>query len=265
MNLILRNALRAIYSDADDDKGGGGGGSQQQQQQQQQTNTTDVKPEDARKFLVEFGHAEESLKGMKDEDVLKLHGDVNAKITKNIEAHGKTLTEKQKQEQEAARKAVQEKWQKGELKLELPKDSKLTQADVDEIAATARERGLSQDEAAAMLAERGKTAAAFEARAVEQFKAERGKWVEQVKNDPEIGGEKLAETQRLAMLAIERFYPQELRDYLRASGFGDHPYMVRLARSIGEAMSEDQPGKGGGIGGGGKKAPGDVLYGAEKT
>lgn len=116
-----------------------------------------------------------------------------------------------------------------------------------------------------MLADRHKTVATFEARAVEQFKAQRAEWMKAVETDPEIGGANLAETQRLAMLAIERFYPPELRQHLRTTGFGDHPLMVRLARSIGAAMAEDKPGQGGLGSGGSTNDPADKLYGSKTT
>lgn len=53
-------------------EGGGGGGG-------------DVKPEDARAFLTNFGHSPDALKGMADPDVVKLHGTVHGNHQKAIE------------------------------------------------------------------------------------------------------------------------------------------------------------------------------------
>ena len=208
-------------------------------------------PAAARTELVQYGHSEDALKAMKDEDVKGLHGRVTAATQKSVETHTKVSAEKSKQEQAAAAKAVGEKWTKGEHKLELPEGSKLNQSDIDEIAAIARERGLSPDDAKAVLAEREKAYVTHESRAVETMKGERVKWVESVKADKELGGDNLAETQRLSMLAIERFATPTLREKLRETGFGDHPEIVRMWVQIGKAMSEDKPGVGGGLGKGG--------------
>lgn len=219
-------------------------------------------PAAARTDLVGYGHNAETLKGMKDEDVKALHTNVSATVSKHIEAHGKTAAEKSKGEQETARKTVAAQWEKGELKLELPKESKLHQSDIDEVAAIARERGLSKDDAAAMLAQREKAAAGFEARSIETMKAARTQWVSDIKADKELGGDNLPETQRLSMLAVERFATPALREKLRETGFGDHPEIVRMFTAIGKAMSEDKPGVGGGLGGakGGEKSAAEVLY-----
>jgi len=215
-------------------------------------------PAAARSALVEYGHPEETVKGLKDEDVQKLHSTVSKAEQKRIDA----ALAKTKGEQETTAKSNKEGWEKGTLKLELPKESKLHQSDIDEVAAIARERGLSKDEAAVMLAQREKAAAGFEARSIETMAKARLGWVDTIKADKELGGDNLPETQRLSMLAVERFVSPALREHLRTTGFGDHPEIVRMFRSIGQAMSEDKPGVGGGLskGGGEKKDAASVLY-----
>jgi len=252
---ILGMAIRQIFLDAADDKGGGGGGTGDDK-------TVAVKPEDARAFVSEFVSDPESIKTLDDAKVVEYHGKLKGKLDGLI----KTEVEKAKGASTAEAAALKEKWTKGELKLEAPKDSKLSKADVDEIAAIARERGLSQEQAAEMVASRHAAVSRFEATVMEKMKSERAAWVESIKNDPEIGGDKLKETQRLTMLPIERFATPEFRSELRASGFGDHPLFVRFLLSIGQAMSEDDPSadKGGG-GGGSKKDAATVLYGEPKT
>lgn len=65
------------------------------------------------------------------------------------------------------------------------------------------------------------------------------KWVDQVKNDKELGGEHFQENMSTAIKAVERFTTPELRDLLNASGLGNHPEMVRAFVRIGQAISED--------------------------
>jgi hypothetical protein len=238
MNPILQRAIYSVFNAPEDGKGGGGGGEPA------------VKPEEARTFLASFGHGEEALKGMKDDDVVKLHGTVSGAIKKHMDTLG-----------ESQRKAAIEAAK--DLKLELPKDSKLSQADIDEIVADARARGLSKEQAQAMIEQRGKVISGYESRAIEAFKAERVKWQEAVKADPELGGDKLAQTQKLSMLPVEKFMSPALRTMLRETGYGDHPEFVRFLTSIGRAMSEDDPAhqQGGGVGDG-KKSAESVLYGS---
>lgn len=128
-----------------------------------------------------------------------------------------------------------------EIKLELPKDSKLHQTDVDRIAATARERGLSQEQANALLTEAETATSGFVARQQEMLVAKRTEWVNTVKSDPELGGANLAKTNANAMRVVERFMSPALREDLRVTGYGDHPELVRFLAKVGAAMAEDSP------------------------
>lgn len=74
----------------------------------------------------------------------------------------------------------------------------------------------------------------------------RTQWKTQVEQDAELGGERLAETQRLGNLAIDKLFPEgdEHRDATLAflkEGAGDHPVAVRLLHRIGRLMAEDAP------------------------
>nr|WP_011279254.1 hypothetical protein [Sodalis glossinidius]CAI59394.2 hypothetical protein pSG3.03 [Sodalis glossinidius] len=64
-------------------------------------------------------------------------------------------------------------------------------------------------------------------------------WGEQVKTDPEIGGEKFTANVGQAQKALDQFGNPALRDYLEASGLGNHPELVRFCAKVGKAMAED--------------------------
>mgnify|MGYP001591727223 FL=1 len=147
------------------------------------------------------------------------------------------------------------------VKIELPQGSKLVQTDADRIAAIVRERGLSQEQANALLNEHEALAAGFHGRLAETAKAERTAWVKTISEDPEIGGEKLVVTQKNAMRVIATFMPQPLREKLKETGFGDYPDFVRFLNNIGQAMADDKPLVHGAPGGAGVKSAEDVLYG----
>ncbi|KQM18387.1 hypothetical protein ASE49_09255 [Novosphingobium sp. Leaf2] len=71
---------------------------------------------------------------------------------------------------------------------------------------------------------------------------QKSEWFAATKADPEIGGGKLDETVHLAAKALDHFgHPEgsDFRKLLTETGFGNHPEMVRLMRSVGEMLSED--------------------------
>lgn len=64
-------------------------------------------------------------------------------------------------------------------------------------------------------------------------------WVESVKTDKEIGGDNLAENLGVARKALDTFGTPELKDVLNATGFGNHPAVIKAFYKIGKAISED--------------------------
>ncbi|MGO1171213.1 MAG: peptidase [Serratia liquefaciens] len=83
-------------------------------------------------------------------------------------------------------------------------------------------------------------------------------WGEQVKADKEIGGDKFTASVGLAQRALDQFGNPELREYLQASGLGNHPALVRFCAKVGKSMAEDSfvvPNQGG------QRSAADILYG----
>jgi len=79
------NRVKHFLQDgAGDGQGGGGGGG----------GGATITPADARTYLTGFGHGEDSLKGMPDPDVLKLHGAVTGHVGKMTEEAVKTASGK---------------------------------------------------------------------------------------------------------------------------------------------------------------------------
>lgn len=65
-------------------------------------------------------------------------------------------------------------------------------------------------------------------------------WVEQVKTDKDIGGDKLNENLAVARKALETFGTPELRDVLNSTGLGNHPAVIKAFYKAGMAVSEDR-------------------------
>jgi len=101
----------------------------------------------------------------------------------------------------------------------IAKELKLNQADAQKVADVGAKMAQRQAEAHAQLVE---------------------SWVESVKTDKEIGGDKLAENLAVARKAIETFGTPELKDVLNATGFGNHPAVIKAFYKAGMAISGDR-------------------------
>lgn len=110
-----------------------------------------------------------------------------------------------------------------------------------DIAALAKAKGWSP-EVAQELADRDfGTLAAIDTANKQLLADHRKQWVEAVKADKDLGGDRFPETEKAAKAAIARFDTTgELRKVLDASGYGDHPAFVRFAAAVGRAMAEDR-------------------------
>lgn len=67
-------------------------------------------------------------------------------------------------------------------------------------------------------------------------------WRAQVERDPELGGEHLEGTITRARLALQRFDADgSIARLLDASGYGNHPAIVRFFSRLADAVMEDAP------------------------
>jgi len=101
----------------------------------------------------------------------------------------------------------------------IAKELKLNQADAQKVADVGAKMAQRQAEAHAQLVE---------------------SWVESVKTDKDIGGDKLAENLAIARKAIDAFGTPELKDVLNATGFGNHPAVIKAFYKAGMAISSDR-------------------------
>lgn len=63
-------------------------------------------------------------------------------------------------------------------------------------------------------------------------------WSKQVANDPEIGGNNLPETKRLAGVFMDKFADAPLREWLN-QGAGNNPHLVKMMRKAGSHFVQD--------------------------
>lgn len=168
-------------------------------------------------------------------------------------------------EKPAEAKAVPEKYE-----LKLPDGSLLNPAQLEKIALTAKERGLSNEEAQGLVQERHDAVSDFVASLQEAQKKDGPEWKKRVdgyeaelKADKEFGGERLKANVEMAKRVVARFGDETLMQQLDESGYGSHPGLVKLFAKIGKAMKEDQlvlPGASAPA----KKSAAEILYGDTK-
>lgn len=121
----------------------------------------------------------------------------------------------------------------------LPEGLRIDEAAFNDFAPLAKEFGLTQEQAqklvdvAAGLVDRTtKTAEGVHADTIK-------KWADDSRNDAEVGGKDFDANLGIALAAIDKFGDDELKQILDASGFGNHPAVVRLFYRVGKAASND--------------------------
>lgn len=120
--------------------------------------------------------------------------------------------------------------------LQMPDGIELDKASADEFTTIAKELKLDQATAQKL----ADVAAKQAQRQVEAHTRLVESWVESVKADKDIGGDKLEENLGIARKALDTFGTPELRDVLNASGLGNHPEVIKAFVKAGKAISEDK-------------------------
>lgn len=124
--------------------------------------------------------------------------------------------------------------------LKLSEDSLLDSSVVERIAAEAKERGLSQDDAQKLLDRENSAVTSYQKLQEEEYKQRSGAWVDEIKSDKELGGEAFNENAELAKRVTQRFGSEAFLKTLDETGLGNHPELVRTFVRIGKSMKDDQ-------------------------
>lgn len=124
-----------------------------------------------------------------------------------------------------------------EYEIEVKEGSVLTQADLDELAATAADLGLNKEQAQKLVESREKVVASA-------LKAGEGKWdsrfqedLKAMNTDPEFSGEKRAIADQHMGRAITSFGDPELVAYLNTPQGGSNIHLARFLVRIGQALA----------------------------
>lgn len=127
-----------------------------------------------------------------------------------------------------------------------------------EFEPVAREMNLTNEQAQKLVDVYPKILAGVQQRQVEAWQQTTEQWAADVKADKEIGGDKLPSNLSAAQRALDQFGTPELKEYLKTTGLGNHPDLVKTFVKIGKAMSEDGMVTGGNDG---QRSAAEVLYG----
>lgn len=100
----------------------------------------------------------------------------------------------------------------------------------------ARDLNLTQENAQKLI---DKVSPVIQQQQMAKIEAIRTEWANQSKVDKEFGGEKLEENLGIAKQALDKFGSPALKDLLNASGFGNHPELIRFFYKAGKALSAD--------------------------
>lgn len=144
--------------------------------------------------------------------------------------------------------------------LKLPDGTKLDAKHLEGIATFSKERGLSNEEAQAIVEREHTLLTSYEKTVAESVKTEIESWAKSSEADKEIGGEKFKENVTLAKQVLDRFANDDFKKFLDVSGYGNHPEVLRFVINIGKAMTQDQLVKSTVPPTGEKKSTESVLY-----
>jgi hypothetical protein len=118
----------------------------------------------------------------------------------------------------------------------LPENVPMDEASLNAFSEFAKDAGLNQETAQAMLSKLAPAMQERQAQAQAEIKAQ---WTESTKADKEIGGVQLDQNLKVAMKALKAFGTPELQTLLNESGLGDHPELIRAFYRAGKTISED--------------------------
>jgi hypothetical protein len=148
--------------------------------------------------------------------------------------------------------------------LKLPEGAQIKPDQLEKIASFAKEQGFSQEQAQKYLERENAVLSDFVKSQEDGLKTQTQAWVESVKGDKELGGEKFKENMEVSLRAVQKFCSPDFVKLLNDTGLGNHPELVRAFYRIGSAMKEDSlviPGAQGASAG---KSAAELLYGGTK-
>ncbi len=127
--------------------------------------------------------------------------------------------------------------------LKVPEGSPLDAAAIESFSSFAKEQGLTQQQAQALLERENAATLTSAGRPLEEFKAKAQGWETELKADKEIGGASFEKTKSSVDRFLDRFFPAEhvkaLRDAGHGATYGLPPWIYRGFASLAKATGND--------------------------
>lgn len=148
----------------------------------------------------------------------------------------------------------------GKYSFTMPEGVEMDQALADALMPEFKELGLTQKQAQGLVAKYVEAQQAKVEKQGEAWSNTVTKWADDAKADKEIGGDKWDSTVAASQRAIKQFGTPALREYLNASGGGNHPEVIRFVAKVGAMIKEDSPAGSGSEGTGKPADPAHLLF-----
>lgn len=186
--------------------------------------------------------ADEQAANIEDKtEEIEIEEGVKGNTPEGENSQEKTDSQEVKKEGETQKTEDNEKSEAPEkYELKTPEETMLSKEDVDGIAEFAKKQGLSNEKAQDLLNFQNETISKFVDRETQKLvERSNNEWVNEIKNDKEIGGESYSKNVELAKRVLQRFADKKLMEDLNATGYGNHPELVRTFVRIGKSMADD--------------------------
>jgi hypothetical protein len=148
----------------------------------------------------------------------------------------------------------------GKYTLTMPEGVELDAGLLEGMSPRFKELGLTQGQAQALADDFIKAGQAKAVKDGEAWATRIAGWANDAKADKDIGGAKWDATVRDAHRATLQLGTPELKEYLNASGGGNHPEMIRFFAKVGGLIKEDSPPTNGGTGNGKPAETAHLLF-----
>lgn len=170
-------------------------------------------------------------------------------------AKAKEALKSLQQKSAAPEKKVPEKYD-----LKIKEGSKIDAAHLEKISAFAKAKGLSNEDAQALLDRDQENFSAIQSAQEAELQKIKDSWLPAAQADKEIGGDNFNANAELAKRVISRVGTDEFKQFLDNTGFGNHPEVIKVFYRLGKMMAEDQLVIQNTPVGGGKKSAEEVMY-----
>jgi hypothetical protein len=174
--------------------------------------------------------------------------------------HDKTKPADKKDGDDKAKDPANQVPADGKYDLKMPDGVEVDQELLDTLGPQFKEIGLTNGQAQKLSDAYVKTLQDRASKQAEGWAKTIGKWADDAKADKDIGGDNWDGTVASATRAVNKLGTPALKEFLNASGGGNHPELIRFMSKVGAMIREDNPASGG-AGGDGKPAePAHVLF-----